>query len=200
VSIPFRNAAQIEAGGNAAFIRIIAGSTPQERVGAILQVNALGEPIEFVFNRMQVPSGGLWRGGDLRRYVNRTLLISLFQAAQRAPLVLCCLAKEIDAQTFAEDVQVQIAVCRVGRMGDVTGLAESETEEEMSSSDAPIHMFWVGQAPGPESPHRKLVDTLARRGLLLEPFDRILSGLREALGSDAVKGSGHADSISSQRG
>lgn len=193
--IPFRNAAQIEAGGNAAFIRIMQGSNAQERIGAILQVNALGEPIEFVFNKMQVPSGALWRGDDLRRYVNRMLLASLFQASQRAPLVLCCLAHEIDAQTFSEDLQVQIAVCRVGQMGDVTGVAEAETREEMNSSDAPIHLFWMGQRPGPEAPHRKLVEALARRGLVLEPFERALRGLNEALG-DGVGGSGHADSVS----
>ena len=193
--IPFRNAAQIEAGGNAAFIRIVSGSNDQERVGAILQVNALGEPIEFVFNKMQIPSGALWRGDDLRRYVNRMLLASLFQASQRAPLVLCCLAQEIDAQTFSEDLQVQIAVCRVGRMGDVTGVTEAEAREEMSSSEVAVHLFWMGPKPGPEAPHRKLVQALARRGLVLEPFERTLRGLHEALGN-GVGSSGHADSVS----
>jgi hypothetical protein len=193
VPIPFRNAAQIEAGGNAAFIRISPSSNSQERVGAILQVNALGEPIEFVFNKMQVPSSALWRGDDLRRYVTRTLLASLFQASQRAPLVLCCLAREIDAQTFSEDMQVQIAVCRVGQMGDVTGVVEAETREEMNLSDA--QLFWLGQRPGPEAPQRKLIEALSRRGLLLEPFERTLRGLTEALG-DGVGGSSHADPVS----
>ena len=192
--IPFRNAAQIEAGGNAAFVRIVAGTNPQERIGAILQVNALGEPIEFVFNKMQLPSGALWRGDDLRRYVNRMLLSSLFQATQRAPLILCCLAQEIDAQTFSEDLLIKISVCRVGQMGDVTGLAELETREEMNASDATIHLFWMGQRPGPEAPHRKLIEALARRGLVLEPFERTLRGINEALG--VVGGiSGSADSV-----
>jgi hypothetical protein len=170
MAIPFRNAAQVEAGGNAAFIRTVPGSTDLEYVGALLQINALGEPIEFVFNRMQVPSGALWRADDLPRYVNRTLLASLFQATQRVPLVLCCLAGEVDALTFTEDVLVQIPVCRVVRTGDVTSRDSTE---------------WLGMLPGPEAPQRKLIEALARRDLLLEPFDRILAGLQEALGSTA---------------
>jgi hypothetical protein len=195
VPIPFRNAAQIEAGGNAAFIRIVAGPDPRVRIGAIFQMNALGEPIEFAFNSMQVPSSPLWRGSDLRRHVNRMLLASLFQAAQRSPLVLCCLAREIDSQTFTEDVQVQIAVCRLGEADDITCLAESETCEDMSSSEGSIHLFWAGRAPGPEAPHRKLVHALARRGILLEPFDRILAGLGEAYPPRDIESSSYADPI-----
>jgi hypothetical protein len=35
--------------------------------------------------------------------------------------------------------------------------------------------------PSTESPPRRLVATLASRGLLLEPFERALTGFREAL-------------------
>jgi hypothetical protein len=78
-------------------------------------------------------------------------------------------------------------------MGDVTGVVEAETREEMNSSDA--QLFWLGQRPGPEAPQRKLIEALSRRGLLLEPFERTLRGLTEALG-DGVGGSSHADPVS----
>jgi hypothetical protein len=184
--IPFRNAAQLEAGGNAAFVRIVPGREPNNMLGAILQVNALGEPVEFVFNRMVTPGGSLWRGSDLRRNVNRSLLASLFEAALHAPLVLCCLAAEIDGQTFSSDLLVNIPVCRIARTGDITGIVEPESREDLDIDGTTAHVFWPGAAPSAESPQRKLLNALARRGLMLEPFDRVLAGLAEAIGPDAL--------------
>jgi hypothetical protein len=177
--IPFRDAAELEAGGTAAYLRVVQGRTRSERLGGLLQVNAKGEPVEFTFGAVQVPSGPLWRAGDAERGGIFSLTISLFQTSQRSPLLLLCLAGEVPPGLFRDNIQVVLPVCRLAAGRDAAQLADGEVEEP--AAEPAIHLFWRPGPPPPESPARRLVDSLARRGLLLEPFDRIPAGLREAL-------------------
>ena len=48
---------------------------------------------------------------------------------------------------------------------------------------SPVQIFWNGSIPADGETARSLVEELLRRGLLLEPFDRALVGLREVYGS-----------------
>lgn len=177
--IPFRDAAELEAGGTAAYLRLIPGRNKSERLGGLLQVNAKGEPVEFTFGTVQVPGGPLWRARDAERGGTRNLTISLFQTSQRSPLLLMCLANEVPPELFRDDIQVVLPVCRIASGGDFAPLDAGEVEEP--AAEPAIHLFWRPGKPPPESPARRLVDSLARRGLLLEPFDRIPAGLHEAL-------------------
>src|SRR5262252_6834961 len=177
--IPFRDAAELEAGGTAAYLRLLRGRTGSERLGGLLQVNAKGEPVEFTFGAVQVPSGPLWRAGDAERGGMRSLAISLFQTSQRSPLLLLCLAEEVPPGLFRDELRVVLPVCRLAAGGDASKLDEGEVAEP--AAEPTIHLFWRPGPPPPESPARRLVDSLARRGLLLEPFDRIPAGLREVL-------------------
>jgi hypothetical protein len=78
-----------------------------------------------------------------------------------------------------------VPVCRLAAEGDV---AELDREEVAERADQPItHLFWRPGPPAPESPARRLLDSLARRGLLLEPFERIPAGLREALAEEPAQ-------------
>ncbi len=181
--VPFRNAAELEAGGNAAYLRLTAGQEPRRRLAALFQVNARGEPVEFTFNQMELPAGALWRADDLLRQSARLLTISLFEGAQRSPLVLLCLAAEVDPWLFRDDLLVQIPVCRVGLEGDVAILDQGEESELLSGAEILANLFWRPKPPAPESPPRRLLDALVSRGLLLEPFDRTMAGLEEALKS-----------------
>jgi hypothetical protein len=184
VSVPFKDAAELDAGGTAGFLRMVpppAGGDSPVRGATLFQVNARGAPVEFTYNRLDLPAGALWRPEQLEREAAKALARSLFEAARRTPLVLLCLAGEIDAALFAEDLEVQIPVCRVA--------VESEGEpfqvgpaERVVSAEATAHLFWRPALPSPESPPRRLVATLASRGLLLEPFERALAGFHEALG------------------
>jgi hypothetical protein len=178
VSVPFKDAAELEAGGAAAFLRILPGRHERERRGALFQVNARGAPVEFTFNRVDVPSAVLWRPEQLEREATKALAASLFEVARRTPLVLLCLAVEVDAALFAEDLEVQIPVCRVAVEDE--GPPFGEVAEEVVSDGRRAHLFWRPALPSPESPPRRLVGTLASRGLLLEPFERVLAGLDEA--------------------
>jgi hypothetical protein len=177
--IPFRDAAELEAGGTAAYLRVVPGRTTSERLGGLLQVNAKGEPVEFTFGTIQVPRGPLWRAGDAERGGMRSLTISLFQTSQRSPLLLLCLAREVPPELFRDEIQVVLPVCRLAGGVDAAQLDDGEVDEP--AAEPTLHLFWRPGPPPPESPARRLVDALARRGLLLEPFDRIPAGLRAAL-------------------
>jgi hypothetical protein len=186
VSVPFKDAAELDAGGTAAFLRLLpASDASQGRGAALFQVNARGAPVEFTYNRLDLPSGALWRPEQLEREAAKALARSLFEAARRTPLVLLCLSGEIDAALFVEDLEVQIPVCRVtvgGDRGPFDSPRDAASGERVVSGDATTHLFWRPALPSPESPPRRLVTTLAARGLLLEPFERALAGFHEALG------------------
>jgi hypothetical protein len=191
VSVPFKDAAELDAGGTAAFLRLLPVSPGDEspgRGGALFQVNARGAPVEFTYNRLDLPAAALWRPEQLEREAAKALTTSLFEAARRTPLVVLCLASEIDPALFAEDLEVQIPVCRVavataGQDGAPPGAgpAGSGPSELVVSDDVTAHLFWRPALPSAESPPRRLVSTLAARGLLLEPFERALAGFDEAL-------------------
>jgi hypothetical protein len=188
VSVPFNDAAELDAGGTAAFLRILPGRGGRERGGALFQVNARGAPVEFTYNRLDLPSGTLWRPDQLEREAAKALATSLFEAARRTPLVLLCLAAEIDPALLSEDLEVQIPVCRVALERvplERVPLEEDgepfEDTERVELAGAAAHLFWRPALPSPESPPRRLVTTLAGRGLLLEPFERAEAGFHEAL-------------------
>jgi hypothetical protein len=180
VSVPFKDTAELDAGGTAAFLRLIPAHGERRRGAAMFQVNARGAPVEFTYNRLDLPSGALWRPEQLEREAAKALARSLFEAARRTPLVLVCLAHEIDAALLAEDLEVQIPVCRVAVQAD-GGPFDVMSGEALVSGEATAHLFWRPALPSVESPPRRLVTTLAARGLLLEPFERALAGFDEAL-------------------
>lgn len=185
MSVPFKDAAELDAGGTAAFLRMVAasdGAGPARRGAALFQVNARGAPVEFTYNRLDMPSAALWRPDQLEREATKALARSLFEAARRTPLVLLCLADEVDAALFVEDLDVQIPVCRVAVVPEGRAPAPASAERAVCG-DTTAHLFWRPALPSAESPPRRLVSTLAARGLLLEPFERALAGYREALQS-----------------
>ena len=49
MTVPFRDAAELDAGGTAAYLRVTPGRTRSERLAGLLQINAKGEPVEFVY-------------------------------------------------------------------------------------------------------------------------------------------------------
>jgi hypothetical protein len=114
----------------------------------------------------------------------RSLTISLFQTSQRSPLLLLCLADEVPPALFRDEIEIMLPVCRLAAGDGATELDDGEIEER--AAEPTIHLFWRPAMPTPESPARRLVDSLARRGLLLEPFDRIPAGLQEALAASSA--------------
>jgi hypothetical protein len=179
VPIPFRDAEDVEEFGAAAFLKIEPAASGTGYVGGLFLTTARGEPLEFVYNRVETPDAGfLWRPADLRRHAERTLTASLLTTCARTPRLLLSLADEVGSELFCQDLQISIPVARIARPLEVASYAATEQEEVVAEPE-PLHLFWFPRAPGEGSVERQLVDRLSARGLLLEPFERAALGLRE---------------------
>jgi hypothetical protein len=182
VPIPYNDQDVLEDLGTAAFLRVESSSEPLGLRGALFQINARGEPMEFTYNRVETPSTFLWRPADIRRAAVRRLTASLLTICPRVPRLILCRAAEVPAETFGEDLAVEMPVCRVA-----SGLAEARPGEgestETADGEQPIHLFWYPAPPAEETPERLLIRELALHGLLTEPFDRASIGLAELYGA-----------------
>lgn len=176
--IAFRDRDELESLGAAGFLRFLPAEGGGGYLGALFLVDARSEPVEFSYNRIDVPQRFLWRAQDLRRHVARRLAASLFEICPRVPSVLLCRADEVEAELFTDELEVAIPVARVAGADALVGQAAAEAREVMAG-EAPVQVFWVGRQPHEDEPARRLVAHLAARGLLLEPFERAAFGLRE---------------------
>ncbi len=179
--IPFRDLDNTRELGAAAFLRLLSDPDGIDWFAALFLVNARGEPLEFTFNRADVPSSPLWRAADVRRRTERDLVASLLSLCPRVPGLLFCLASEVSGELFSREIQLSLPVCRVATaLETVPYLGEERLEVPEASNQ--LHLFWFPDRPCEDSPGSRLFQELAGRGLLLEPFDRALAGLREVYG------------------
>src|SRR6266851_848798 len=120
--IPFTDVEEFDGLGIAAFLKLkLKLKLKLERsgddaccLGALLVISARGEPLEFGYNRVRVPQPYLWREADLRRHTERRLTMSLLSVCSQQPRLLVCLANEVTDRLFAQDLQVEVPVVRVG--------------------------------------------------------------------------------------
>jgi hypothetical protein len=188
--IAFRDADELESLGSAGFLRFVPVEGGSGYLGALFLVNARSEPVEFSYNRIDVPQRFLWRSQDLRSHVVRRLATSLFEICPRVPSVLLCLAGEVEAELFSDVIQVAIPVARVAEEADLVGQAAGE-RREVIPDEQPVQLFWSGEQPPEDAPARRLVAYLAARGVLLEPFERAAIGLREVYRLPEAEDDGH---------
>jgi hypothetical protein len=180
--VPYRDLLQGQAeAGVAAFLRILPDPDEGRYLGALFLVNALGEPLEFAYNRVEIVQRFLWRRDGLRRYAARRLASSLFEICPRVPDLLLCLAEEVGPELFTQELELSIPVARVAAETVVVGHVATE-ERELLNSEEHVQVFWQGRQPEPGSLERALLEHLATRGLILEPFERARVGLREVYG------------------
>jgi hypothetical protein len=182
VPIAYRDAADLDDLGLASFLRIERSGRGSTYLGALFTINARGEPIELVYNALETPHPLLWRPADLRRHAERRLTASLLSVAESEPSLLFCLADEAGVELFSQDIQVRVAVGRVGRPASADPGASSD-ESALPAIPSSVHVFWQPGPPSEESPERTLFEQLSARGLLLEPFDRASDALREVYGA-----------------
>ena len=181
VPIPFRDEVDTDRLGSAAFLRIVPADRGDGVLGALFLTNAQGEPVEFAYSSLEIVQRFLWRQEDLRRHAARRLVVSLFEVCPRIPAVILCLANEAPAELFANDITVDFPTVRLAEQSAVIGQSAHESREIVEGA-VPVQIFWNGSVPGEEENARLVVRHLAERGLLLEPFDRALTGLREVYG------------------
>lgn len=175
--IPFRDADDVEELGSAAFLKLERSESGTAYLGALLLINARGEPLEFTYNRIDLPQTFLWRPADLRRHAERKLAASLLGACAETPRLLLCLADEAGRELFTRDIDVSILVGRVGRPIGATDQTSDEVPE-------PPHVAWHPEPPPDASLERRLFERLSAHGLLLEPFERALIGLHEVYAAE----------------
>jgi hypothetical protein len=176
--IPYRDSDDLDELGAVGYLKIEPVTDGSGYLGALFLLNARGEPLEFTYNRIDTPNTFLWRQDDLRRHAARKLTASLFSLCPRTPRLLLCLAKEIGSELFTQDIQVSIPVCRLGTDREALSTVDSETEDIVQAAE-PVHAFWFPGKPAEDSIELRLLQLVASRGLLLEPFERASIGLRE---------------------
>lgn len=179
--IPFRDLDDLGELGAAAFLRMARDPEGAATFGALFLVNARGEPLEFTFNRADAPTSPLWRPADVRRQVERSLAVSLLSVCPRVPRLLLCLASEVSGELFVREIRLSLPVCRIATTLETVPYL-TEERRELVDAPEPVHLFWFPGRPPEGSPELRLFQELVARGLLLEPFERALAGLREVYG------------------
>ena len=176
MSIPYRDADELEELGSAAYLKIT--SVGSGYIGALFLINARGEPIEFTYNQIETPHTFLWRQSDMRRYAARKLTASLLSLCPKTPQLILCLAEEAGSELFCQDIHVSIPVCRIAPAIKATPYVDAEAKDTIEAS-GPMNLFWFPGRPQDDSIELKLLHELSKNGLLLEPFERASIGLRE---------------------
>ncbi len=181
--IPFQDVDEADVPGSAGFLKIERSADGACCLGALFVVNPRGEPLEFAYNRVTAPRPFLWRQADLRRHVERRLTASLLSVCTHQPRLLLCLADEVSASLFSQDITLDVPVGLVGEPVAPRRLVDQETGEVLDEEAAPEQVSWLPAPPGAGSAERRLFDHLASHGLLREPFERATIGLREVYAS-----------------
>jgi hypothetical protein len=176
--IPFRDANELEDLGTAGYLKIKQMPDVSGYLGALFLTNARGEPIEFTYNCIETPHTFLWRQDDIRRHAARKLTASLLSLCPKIPRLLLCLAEEVGSELFCQDIQLSIPACRLAPAIKATPYSGQETHDTLQLPEQ-INLFWFPSKPQDDSLEVRLLTELTSRGLLLEPFERALVGLRE---------------------
>ena len=133
--IPFRDQDDVEELGSAAFLRIETDPDRPGYRGALFQINAHGEPVEFTYNRVATPNSFLWRPGDVRRAAAKKLTATLLATCSSVPKVILGRADEIASDLFCLDIRVAVPVCRVATALQTTGFSKSRSARNPAPGD-----------------------------------------------------------------
>jgi hypothetical protein len=182
--IPFQDLQELDALGQAAFYKLEATGNPAGFRGALFQITARGEPVEFTYNRIETPSTFLWRPSDIRRTAARRLAQSLFALCPHAPRLIFGLAGEIPIEVFSEDLEVAVPLALIGPAAP-SALPSGVQAETVQMGDDGLALLWCSPAPAAGTPERRLTEHLVAHSLLLEPFARAATGLAELYGDAA---------------
>ncbi len=153
--VPFRDQTEVSNLGFAGFLRMVDEPDGRGLRGALFVVNGHAEPIDFCFNRVDVPAAFLWRAGEARRQAVKAICTSLFQACPKTPALLLALASEVPPLLLTEDLEVLVPICRVADGESIVHTAD-ESPEELGDA---LHLFWATSPPTPDSATRGICST-----------------------------------------
>ena len=174
--VPFQDIASGAATLRIAYLRFVKEAESKGIRGCMFVISQQGDPLEFCFTRVDLPSGALWNHGLAVRRAVAELTKALFHAVRFQPDVVFCLSFETPQEVFAEDIDAQVPVCCVssGADGD---LPESVSDLRKGKS---VSFRWQKELDPGDSRAGPVSQYLESRDLLLEPFERAGLGLEEA--------------------
>ena len=176
--IPYHDTDELNDLGIAGYLKIQPVQEESGYLAALFLINARGEPIEFTYNRIETPHTFLWRQEDIRRHATRKLIASLLSLCPKTPRLIFCLAEEIGSELFYQDLQLSVPVCRIAPAIKALPYLATEIQDRIEA-EGPMNLFWYPGRPAEDSIELKLLNELTVRGLLTEPFERAVIGLRE---------------------
>lgn len=160
--VPYRKTPRAAEIGLAAYLDVL--WLPQNRAfyGGLLVMDGKGQPQEFVHNTLAAPSGVLWPEEKLRSMGVVMLTHSLFDACRREPDLLVTLSTLAPLETCRSEIAPSIPFVQV--------VPERE--------GVPAEWSWVNEPPTSAMRASILASELARRGYIVEPFERLRYALR----------------------
>lgn len=176
--IPYRDADELNEYGMAGYLTICKSREESGYLAALFLINARGEPLEFTYSRIETPHTFLWRQADIRRQAIKNITRSLLSLCPIIPRLLLCRAEEVGSELFCQDIQLSIPVCRIAPAIKALPYSATEIQDRIEAEEL-LNLFWYPGRPPEGSIEMKLLHELLRRGLLTEPFERALIGLRE---------------------
>jgi len=185
--IPYHDADELNDLGIAGYLKIQPAQEESGYLAALFLINARGEPIEFTYNRIETPHTFLWRQEDIRRHATKKLTASLLSLCPKIPRLMFCLAEEIGSELFCQDIQLSIPVCRIAPAIKAIPYAATEIQDTIEA-EGPMNLFWHPGRPADDAIELKLLHELTVHGLLTEPFERALVGLREVYPEKGERG------------
>jgi hypothetical protein len=135
--------------------------------GALLLLDGHGRPLEFIHNRLVLPSGFLWPEERVLPAGLASLCHSLFDACRGEPDLLLVEAGLAEPAFLAKGIAPNVPF-------GIVGPGQSATPE----------VSWVNGMPGAAMPAGQLLEEVAGHGLLAEPFHRAYLGLAETYGAE----------------
>ena len=113
--------------------------------GALFVMTPHGEPVEFVYTRIETPRTMLWRRRDLARRAAKELTSALFNAVTSRPVVIFAKADEVEPGFFVGRSRTPISTCRVARQMASVSTGPDEQGEDVDSDG--LHLIWPTGSP-----------------------------------------------------
>ncbi len=161
--ITYRQAPKSSQSQCAAYIDVLWIASKRTFHGALLVMDARGQPLEFVHNTLAAPSGFLWPAEQVRLIGVAELCHSLFKACRLEPLLLVCRDSLGTPDYCKTAIAPSIPFAQIGK----------------SPSDDQFAWVWVNGQPPQASAAFILAQDLRSHGFVAEPFRRVMAGLVE---------------------
>lgn len=160
--VPYRKTPRAAEIGLAAYLDIVWVPVDRALFGGLLLIDGKGQPQEFVHNTLAAPSGLLWQEENIVNLGVSTLAHSLFNASRREPDLLICLPSLGSPDYCKTEIAPSIPFVQVSP----------------ASEGIPAEWNWINDPPSSGMRASILAQELARRGYIVEPFDRLRHALR----------------------